>query len=156
MTSAIDKVQRAKNYRTPQALRSLSSKYFNIACRIIFRQPIKDYTSSIFVMKRYVMDEVTFLGYGHGEFFIEFLVNAYKKGFKIKPDQKRDLTKYYVEQKQSPPGKEKVDAPSSPSFQDARSGKEKVENFRDAPSSPPSFQDTRSGILPVITPEEQV
>ena len=30
------------------------------------------------------MDEVTFLGYGHGEFFIEFLYNAHKKGFKIK------------------------------------------------------------------------
>ena len=29
------------------------------------------------------MDEVTFLGYGHGEFFLEFLYNAYKKGFKI-------------------------------------------------------------------------
>jgi hypothetical protein len=35
-------------------------------------------------MKRKVMDEVTFLGYGHGEFFMEFLYNAYKKGFKIK------------------------------------------------------------------------
>ena len=30
------------------------------------------------------MDEVTFLGYGHGEFFLEFLYNAYRKGFKIK------------------------------------------------------------------------
>ena len=30
------------------------------------------------------MDEVTFLGYGHGEFFLEFLHNAHKKGFKIK------------------------------------------------------------------------
>jgi hypothetical protein len=35
-------------------------------------------------MKRKVMDEVTFLGYGHGEFFMEFLYNTYKKGFKIK------------------------------------------------------------------------
>ena len=44
-------------------------------------------------MKRQVMDEVTFLGYGHGEFFLEFIYNAYKKGFKIKeiPNiQKRD------------------------------------------------------------------
>mgnify|MGYP001162333875 CR=1 FL=1 len=30
------------------------------------------------------MDEVNFLGYGHGEFFIEFLYNVHKKGFKIK------------------------------------------------------------------------
>ena len=35
------------------------------------------------MMKRKVIDEVTFLGYGHGEFFIEFLFNAHKKGFKI-------------------------------------------------------------------------
>jgi len=65
-------------------LRFLSSKYFNIFCGLIYRQPIKDYTTSIFLMKRSVVNEVTFLGYGHGEFFIEFLYNAYKKGFKIK------------------------------------------------------------------------
>ena len=35
-------------------------------------------------MKRRVLDEVTFLGYGHGEFFLEFLYNAHSKGFKIK------------------------------------------------------------------------
>ena len=46
--------------------------------------PIKDFTSSIFLMKRKVMDEVTFLGYGHGDFFLEFLHNAYKKDFRIK------------------------------------------------------------------------
>ena len=34
-------------------------------------------------MKRNVINDVSFLGYGHGEFFIEFLYNAYKKGFKI-------------------------------------------------------------------------
>jgi len=66
-----------------KTLRALSSKCFNIVCGIILRQPIKDFTSGIFIMKRKVIDEVTFLGYGHGEFFIEFLYNAYKKGFKI-------------------------------------------------------------------------
>lgn len=66
-----------------KTLRAFSSKYFNIICGFIFRQPIKDFTSGIFVMKRKVIDEVTFLGYGHGEFFIEFIHNAYKKGFKI-------------------------------------------------------------------------
>jgi dolichol-phosphate mannosyltransferase len=65
-------------------LRSFSSKYFNLFCRIILRTPIKDFTSSIFLMKRKILDEVTFLGYGHGEFFLEFLYNAYQKGFKIK------------------------------------------------------------------------
>ena len=74
-------------------LRSLASKYFNLFARLILRIPIKDLTNSIFLMKRKVLDEVTFLGYGHGEFFFEFLYNAYKKGYKIKEIphiQKRD------------------------------------------------------------------
>jgi len=65
-------------------LRSLSSKYFNLFCRMILRSPIRDFTSSIFLMKRKILDEVTFIGYGHGEFFLEFLYNAHRKGFKIK------------------------------------------------------------------------
>jgi len=64
--------------------RSLGSKYFNIFSRALLRLPIKDLTNSVFLMKRTIMDEVTFLGYGHGEFFLEFLYNAHKKGFKIK------------------------------------------------------------------------
>ena len=65
-------------------IRSLGSKFFNLFSRLVLRIPIKDLTNSVFLMKREVMDEVTFLGYGHGEFFMEFLYNAYKKGFKIK------------------------------------------------------------------------
>ena len=65
-------------------IRSLTSKYFNFFSSKILRIPIKDLTNSVFLMKRKVMDEVTFLGYGHGEFFMEFLYNTYKKGFKIK------------------------------------------------------------------------
>ena len=75
-------------------LRAMCSKFFNIFCRAILRTPIKDFTSSIFLMKRKIMDEVTFLGYGHGEFFLEFLHNAHKKGFKIKEIpyvQKKDM-----------------------------------------------------------------
>ena len=65
------------------SLRAISSKFFNIACGLLLRTPIKDFTNGIFLMKKKVIDEVTFLGYGHGEFFIEFLRNAHKKGFKI-------------------------------------------------------------------------
>jgi dolichol-phosphate mannosyltransferase len=64
--------------------RSFCSKYFNLLCRILLRTPIKDFTSSIFLMKRKILDEVTFLGYGHGEFFLEFLYNVHQKGYKIK------------------------------------------------------------------------
>ena len=53
-------------------LRSLGSKIFNTFCRFLFRIPIKDLTSSIFLMKRDILDEVTFYA-GHGEFFLEFL-----------------------------------------------------------------------------------
>ena len=75
-------------------LRSLASKYFNLFARLILRVPIKDLTNSIFLMKRKVLDEVTFLGYGHGEFFLEFLYNVYQKGFVIKEIpyiQKKDI-----------------------------------------------------------------
>ena len=64
-------------------LRSLGSKIFNTFCRLLFRIPTKDLTSSIFLMKRSILDEITFLCYGHGEFFLEFLYNTHKKGFKI-------------------------------------------------------------------------
>ena len=65
-------------------IRALGSKYFNMFSRTILRVPIKDLTNSVFLMKREVMNEVTFLGYGHGEFFVEFLYNAHKKNFIIK------------------------------------------------------------------------
>ena len=75
-------------------IRSFCSKYFNLFCRIILRIHVKDFTSSIFLMKRKILDEVTFLGYGHGEFFLEFLYNVYQKGFVIKEIpyiQKKDI-----------------------------------------------------------------
>jgi len=65
-------------------LRVLCSKYFNLFCRFVLTREVKDFTSSIFLMKRNIIDETVFLGYGHGEFFIEFLYKAHKKGFKIK------------------------------------------------------------------------
>ena len=65
-------------------LRKFTSKYFNRLCGTILNAPVKDFTSSIFLMKREILDEVTFLGYGHGEFFVEFLYNVHRKGFKIK------------------------------------------------------------------------
>jgi len=75
-------------------LRSLSSKYLNLFCKILFRSKIKDFTSGIFLMKRTILNEVSVLGYGHGDFFIEFLYNVEKKGFKIYElpyVQKKDL-----------------------------------------------------------------
>ena len=65
-------------------LRSLTSKYFNIVCSLLLGRNIKDYTSGIFLMKKEILNEVNFFPYGHGEFFIEFLENANRKGFNIK------------------------------------------------------------------------
>lgn len=63
--------------------RVLSSKVINLACRIILSKEIKDYTSGVFVMKRNVLSTVVPISYGHGEFFIEFIYKAYKKGLNI-------------------------------------------------------------------------
>tara|TARA_B100002051_G_scaffold92345_1_gene88199 strand:- start:622 stop:1317 length:696 start_codon:yes stop_codon:yes gene_type:complete len=64
-------------------LRILSSKILNQFCRIILGNEIKDYTSSIFLMNRSVLNHGVPIAYGHGEFFIEFLYKVKKKGIKI-------------------------------------------------------------------------
>ena len=64
-------------------LRILSSKIVNWLCRLILSKEIKDYTSGIFVMKRNVLLTVTPICYGHGEFFVEFIYKAHKRGLKI-------------------------------------------------------------------------
>ena len=65
-------------------LRRFSSKYLNKFCKFIYRSKINDFSSGIFLMKKKILDEVSIIGYGHGDFFIEFLHNIEKKGFKIK------------------------------------------------------------------------
>tara|TARA_X000001036_G_C20586256_1_gene768852 strand:+ start:200 stop:901 length:702 start_codon:yes stop_codon:yes gene_type:complete len=74
-------------------IRVICSKIINFICRLILSNKIKDYTSSIFIMKRNVLNETTILGYGHGDFFIEFLYSVIKKNFLIKEipyQQKKD------------------------------------------------------------------
>jgi dolichol-phosphate mannosyltransferase len=63
--------------------RVLSSKMINFFCRLILTNKIKDYTSSIFLMKRSVLLSSVPIATGHGEFFIEFIYKAYKGGKKI-------------------------------------------------------------------------
>ena len=64
-------------------LRILSSKLINFLCQVILSNKIKDYTSSIFLMKRDVLLSVVPISTGHGEFFIEFLYKAINSGKKI-------------------------------------------------------------------------
>ena len=63
--------------------RILTSRLINFACRIFLGNDTKDYTSGIFVMKKNTLKEVLPLGYGHGEYFIEFIYKAKKNGYKI-------------------------------------------------------------------------
>jgi len=64
-------------------LRIISSQVINLICRIILSKDIKDYTSGVFVMRRSVLSTIVPICYGHGEFFIEFLYHAHKKGLNI-------------------------------------------------------------------------
>ena len=75
-------------------IRVFCSKLINFFGRLILGNKIKDYTSSIFIMKRKVLNETTLLGYGHGDFFVEFLYSVVKKNFLIKEipyTQKKDV-----------------------------------------------------------------
>ena len=65
------------------SLRVLSSKIINFICRTILGDGIKDYTSSVFLMKRDKLSSAVPICYGHGEFFIEFLFKLKKNGTKI-------------------------------------------------------------------------
>jgi len=64
-------------------MRVMSSRLINGLARIILRSNIKDLSSGIFVMHRHVLLDVVPVATGHGEFFVEFLSHAEKKGNKI-------------------------------------------------------------------------
>ena len=64
-------------------MRVFSSKIINFFCRSILGSGIKDYTSSIFLMRREVLKYGVPIAYGHGEFFIEFLYKIKKNEMKI-------------------------------------------------------------------------
>ncbi len=74
-------VEGGGDQRSP--MRILSSKMINYFCRLVLGSEIKDYTSSIFLMKKEVLKYGVPIAYGHGEFFIEFLYKVKKNGVKI-------------------------------------------------------------------------
>jgi len=63
--------------------RVIISYLLNKFSRIVLRTNIKDISSGLFVMKRQVLENTVPISYGHGEFFVEFLYRAQKKGNKI-------------------------------------------------------------------------
>ena len=64
-------------------LELLSSYILNKFTKFILRSKINDLSSGIFLMKREVLNDVVPVAKGHGEFMIEFLYKAEKKGNKI-------------------------------------------------------------------------
>jgi len=64
-------------------LRSFASRFLNWIYQLTLSNKIKDYTSGMFVMKRDVLLTAIPNCFGHGEFFVEFIYKAYKRGVKI-------------------------------------------------------------------------
>ena len=64
-------------------VRVIASQMINYVARFLLRSKIKDLSSGIFVMKRKVLLDVVPIATGHGEFFVEFLYKAEKRGNKI-------------------------------------------------------------------------
>ena len=64
-------------------LRSFASKFLNWIYQLTLSKKIKDYTSGMFVMKREVLLTAIPNCFGHGEFFVEFIYKALKRGAKI-------------------------------------------------------------------------
>ncbi len=76
-------------------IRVITSKMINGFAGLMLGFDIKDYDSGFVVLKRGVFDRVTLWPRGYGSYFIEFLYDAKRKGFKIKevPYDFRDRTK---------------------------------------------------------------
>jgi len=64
-------------------VRVLASRTINSIAKFILRSKIQDLSSGIFIMKRKVLLDVVPIASGHGEFMVEFLHQAEKKGNKI-------------------------------------------------------------------------
>tara|TARA_B100000686_G_C16768100_1_gene963187 strand:- start:1194 stop:1892 length:699 start_codon:yes stop_codon:yes gene_type:complete len=64
-------------------IRVIASYCLNKFSKFILRSKINDLSSGIFLMKRDVLNDVVPVAKGHGEFMMEFLYKAEKKGNKI-------------------------------------------------------------------------
>ena len=75
-------------------IRVIASYMLNKFSKFILRSKISYLSSGIFVMKKKVLNDVVPIAKGHGEFMIEFLYQAEKKGNK-KDAVTELLEKYY-------------------------------------------------------------
>lgn len=64
-------------------LRTLSSRLINGFARGVLGYGIRDYDSGFVLIRRSVLDSVTIIPRGYGEYFIEFVYNACRKGLRV-------------------------------------------------------------------------
>ncbi len=65
-------------------LRVYASRAVNALARLVLGGPIMDYDSGFIAIRREVFDYVTLMPFGYGDYFIEFIYDAYRAGLKIK------------------------------------------------------------------------
>ncbi|QYK50680.1 MAG: glycosyltransferase [Anaerolineales bacterium] len=65
-------------------LRTLASRAINALARIVLNNAVRDYDSGFIAIRREVFDYVTFIPFGYGDYFIEFIYDAHRAGLKIK------------------------------------------------------------------------
>jgi dolichol-phosphate mannosyltransferase len=65
-------------------LRTAASRAINWLARSILGGPVRDYDSGFIAIRRDVFDSVTLIPFGYGDYFIEFIYDAYRTGLKIK------------------------------------------------------------------------
>jgi dolichol-phosphate mannosyltransferase len=65
-------------------LRVYASRAINWLANFVLGGNIRDYDSGFVAVRRDVFNSVTLIPYGYGEYFIEFLYDAYRSGLKIK------------------------------------------------------------------------
>jgi len=65
-------------------LRVHASLAINWLARVVLGGNIRDYDSGFIAIRREVFDYVTFIPFGYGDYFIEFIYDAYRAGLKIK------------------------------------------------------------------------
>lgn len=63
--------------------RVLSSRLINTFARLVLGYGISDYDSGFVLLKRSVFDSVSLMPRGYGEYFIEFVYHASRKGLKV-------------------------------------------------------------------------
>lgn len=64
-------------------LRTLSSRLINGLATLVLGYGIRDYDSGFVLIRRSVLDSVTIMPRGYGEYFIEFIYHACAKGLRV-------------------------------------------------------------------------